>query len=271
MDYAYVQAIGRSGGLFSLWNPEKFKVDQVVKNHRFLLTSGQVTGLDKKLNIINIHAPNDPPSRRSLWGEIANLITQDDIWVVMGDFNEVRMESERVNSRFDRNLAEVFNNFIENTGLFEYSMVGGNFTFFSGHEEVKMSKLDRYLVNESFLTEWPKTILEVHKRSLSDHCPVSLSCLSADFSPIPFRFFNSWVGESKLDELVNSKLDGLVPWGRWDKAVLGILKDLKDGIRKWRLEKKVEENKEMEGLLASLDRLDEKAAIGPISLAEKKM
>ncbi|XP_022030617.1 uncharacterized protein LOC110931539 [Helianthus annuus] len=123
---ASVESIGRSGGLVSLWNPDVLSVDIVIKNQRFLLTSGLITGVSDRVNILNIYAPNDSAMKRFLWEEIANLLSHyDGLWILLGDFNDVRSEAERENSRFDWGSSEAFNGFIANAGLLEYSMAGG--------------------------------------------------------------------------------------------------------------------------------------------------
>ncbi|XP_022030273.1 uncharacterized protein LOC110931174 [Helianthus annuus] len=237
-----VDSVGRSGGLVSIWNLDIFLADQVIKNPKFLSVSGQLLGVNVKFNVINLHAPNDPNCRRSLWSDLTSLINQfDGAWILLGDFNEVRSEDERVNSRFDRGSSEAFNGFISSVGLMEYSMCGGKFTFISGHKDVKLSKLDRFLVNDQFLSSWPNTLAEVHKRGFSDHCPISLSCLTSDFGPIPFKFFNSWIGGKKLSDIVVnainsvSEMVGLGGVGVYkDVILLNTLKTIKANIKSWR-------------------------------------
>ncbi|XP_021971371.1 uncharacterized protein LOC110866534 [Helianthus annuus] len=125
MQVATVDSVGRSSGLVSIWNPDVFTLEIVVKNHRFLLTAGRIIGLSDRIYILNLHAPNDPGSRRLLWEEIAALLSHyEGVWVLFGDFNEVRAEEERVNSRFDRGVTNAFNGFITRLGLLEYHMCG---------------------------------------------------------------------------------------------------------------------------------------------------
>ncbi|XP_022023627.1 uncharacterized protein LOC110923880 [Helianthus annuus] len=231
-----VDSIGRSGGLISLWNPDVFKVDQVIKNPKFLVVSGLMGDGVGRVNVVNLHAPNDPNLRRSLWTDLVSLLDQDNgAWILLGDFNELRSEEERVSSCFDRGSSEAFNGFISAAGLMEYSSCRGKFTFISGHYDVKMSILDRSLVNDTFLSSWPNAFVEVHKKCLSDHCPISLTCSSLDFGPIPFKFFNSWIGDKKLSDLVDSATQLSVKAGGWGAesniSILMTLKSLKANIK----------------------------------------
>nr|GEW34398.1 putative RNA-directed DNA polymerase, eukaryota, reverse transcriptase zinc-binding domain protein [Tanacetum cinerariifolium] len=82
--------------------------------------------------------------------------------IIMGDFNVVRTESERLGSVFDMVAAQAFNNFISCAGLRELTLDGYSFTW--AHKfGSKMSKLDRFLISEDMVKrEWipmeiPKT------------------------------------------------------------------------------------------------------------------
>ncbi|XP_021979605.1 uncharacterized protein LOC110875708 [Helianthus annuus] len=230
---ATVDSVGRSGGLALLWNPDRFSDDLMLKNQRFLLVSGFMAGVEERLNLINIHAPNEARNRRILWADLLNLMSQmEGMWVLFGDFNDVRDESERVNSNFDRGAAESFNEFISSAGLFEFAMSGGKFTYISGHANVKFSKLDRFLVCESFLNRWPAAKAEVHDRGASDHCPISLNCNPLDYGPIPFKLFNSWLEDQRMGSIVQSVLDAPTFGGRYDELLAYILKNIKAEIKK---------------------------------------
>lgn len=164
-EVASVDAVGRSGGLACLWDPDVFKMEWLIKNQYFLLISGHICRVEENVNIMNIYAPNDQVKRRELWDQIVEIKAQTPgMRVILGDFNDVRTPDERVNSRFDPLAAAFFNNFISNAGLLEYNMSGGRFTYISDNVEIKMSKLDRFLVCEKFLNEWPMASLSVLKK-----------------------------------------------------------------------------------------------------------
>uniref|UniRef100_A0A251UE24 Putative RNA-directed DNA polymerase, eukaryota, Reverse transcriptase zinc-binding domain protein n=1 Tax=Helianthus annuus TaxID=4232 RepID=A0A251UE24_HELAN len=279
MEAAVVDSVGRSGGLVSIWNPDVLSVDQIFKNHRYLILSGSMSGVEHRVNVVNLHAPNDSTNRRALWAELGGMINQDGgVWVLMGDFNEVRSEEERVNSRFDRGSSDAFNGFISSSGLLEYSMTGGKFTYFSGHSDVKMSKLDRFLVNDLFMSLWPNARSAVLRRSFSDHCPISLSCLDIDFGRIPFKFFNSWVEDQALVELVDKAMaccnggnvENIAP-GSWGVELVWFLKNIKDAIKKWRKDRSLNEKKKSMELLSVMERIENKASLGILTEEDKQL
>ncbi|GJW67593.1 RNA-directed DNA polymerase, eukaryota [Tanacetum coccineum] len=92
--------------------------------------------------IIAVYAPHDPRDKRMLWDYLAHVINQ---WqgevVIMGDFNEVRVKSDRFGTNFNVLGANIFNSFINSTGLEEVHLGGSAFT--GVHNA---SLLDRFLV-----------------------------------------------------------------------------------------------------------------------------
>ncbi|GKB18517.1 RNA-directed DNA polymerase, eukaryota [Tanacetum coccineum] len=101
--------------------------------------------------------------------------------MVMGDFNEVRCKEDRWGSTFLAQGACSFNSFISNAGLNEVQLEGYSFTW--AHPSAsKMSKLDRFLVTDGFLSLFPHISAVCLDRHLSDHRPsVTLGRCYVDF------------------------------------------------------------------------------------------
>ncbi|GJU60262.1 zinc finger, CCHC-type, retrotransposon gag domain protein [Tanacetum coccineum] len=129
------------GPEFSLDRKERVMRNKVIlfmkhslKNHqRVRLTLGRpgvwlLNGID--LMIIAVYAPHDPRDKRMLWDYLAHAINQ---WqgevVIMGDFNEVCVKSDRFGTNFNVLGANIFNSFINSTGLEEVHLGGSAFTW----------------------------------------------------------------------------------------------------------------------------------------------
>ncbi|XP_021990647.1 uncharacterized protein LOC110887047 [Helianthus annuus] len=129
---AVVDSHGRSGGLASIWCPTIYRCDNIIQNRYFIIVSGIIVPSGCKVNYVNVYDPNDANGRRALWLELLGFRNSiQGLWVMMGDFNEVRESGERMNSEFVEANAEAFNNFILSAGLAEYNMGGGSFTYIS--------------------------------------------------------------------------------------------------------------------------------------------
>lgn len=158
---------GRSGGLLNVWDRNLFETTELGK--------GQIVGgITRKKNSI------------------------EGIWIVMGDFNAVRRKEERFNSLFCAKTARDFNNFIHGAGLIDMKIGRHRFTCFR-KSDLKLSKLDRFLVFPSFLNLAPHAFVTALPREISDHCPILLSTSRKDFGPSPFRFFNSWMLRDRFE------------------------------------------------------------------------
>nr|GEV42534.1 nucleotide-binding alpha-beta plait domain-containing protein [Tanacetum cinerariifolium] len=116
--------------------------------------------------------------------------------VIMGDFNEVRYKSDRYGSKFNAHSAMVFNSFILNSGLVEVSLGGCSFTW-CHKTAAKMSKLDRFLVSESFLNSCPNINAITLERYLSDHRPILLRDAYVDYGPTPSNALRNLTGNLK--------------------------------------------------------------------------
>ncbi|KAD3338454.1 hypothetical protein E3N88_33975 [Mikania micrantha] len=207
MDYDLVDANGRSGGLLSMWDPGIFSKLAVNKGDNFLHVSGFVMGVEEPFNIINVYAPHDRSLKRELWETLVDLVNSSyGMWIIMGDFNEVRSCSERHNSIFDHRGAREFNSFIFRARLHEYRMGGMKFTYASP-DGTKFSKIFRILVCNNFLHRWPGAILTALPRKWSDHSPIALQSTLIDYGPTPFKFYTSWLKLPDLDDVVRKATD----------------------------------------------------------------
>ncbi|GJY77513.1 RNA-directed DNA polymerase, eukaryota [Tanacetum coccineum] len=88
--------------------------------------------------------------------------------------------------------ASLFNSFIRSSGLVEVNLGGSSFTW-CHKSATKMSKLDRFLVSESFMNNRPNINVITLERYLSDHRPILLRESKVDYGPTPFRFFHYWL------------------------------------------------------------------------------
>ncbi|XP_076932904.1 uncharacterized protein LOC143598623 [Bidens hawaiensis] len=212
---------------------EKFPQEQVL--HESGCMAAQVV-----LNVVNVYAPNDPVDRRALWVELLTVRRSlAGLCVFVGDFNEVRDMSERLNSDFVASSAEVFNRFIDNVELCVYQMGGGSFTYVSDKGD-KFSKIDSVLVCKGFMDSWPGASLNVLPKGCSDHRPLLLGMIPVDYGHIPFRFFNSWWEIPGFVDFVETCCARFRFRGPPDLALVTKFRWLKNRIKDWLEVKKKE-------------------------------
>ncbi|GJR32202.1 RNA-directed DNA polymerase, eukaryota [Tanacetum coccineum] len=192
-DHHVSSAIGNSGGILCVWDPNMFIREHVSPSDYFLAVMGTWSPTSTKLLVISIYAPQELMEKRDLWDYLCMMI---DRWegetVILGDFNEARMEQERFGSIFNTHGANAFNNFISKSDLFDLPMGGYSYTW-SHKSATKMSKLDRFLISKGLMVRFPHLSGLCLDRHLSDHRPIIMFESSFDYGPTPFRDGNKEV------------------------------------------------------------------------------
>ncbi|KAJ9553128.1 hypothetical protein OSB04_017173 [Centaurea solstitialis] len=168
---ASVAATGNSGGILTVWDGSKFDCSQVFENKNFLITLGKWAGIDGTMGFVNVNGPNTVAERKELWANLLTVLANEEIkWCCFGDFNEVRIEGERLNSTSTQRGMDDFNGFIEEGGLLEIPLAGRKFTRISD-DGMKFSKLDRFLMTTNFGLCWKNLGMKVIDRNGSYHIP----------------------------------------------------------------------------------------------------
>ncbi|GJU32050.1 RNA-directed DNA polymerase, eukaryota [Tanacetum coccineum] len=200
-DYVFSESVGNSGGILCIWEESIFKKSYVTISDYFVAIYGTWIPNKTKVLIVAIYAPQQPSLRRVLWDYLSLLLSR---WngeaVLMGDFNEVRIKDERRGTWFNSYNASFFNKFISSSSLVDIKMEGYAFTW-SHPSGKKMSKLDRFLVSDGFISLFPSITALCMDRHLSDHRSILLCEVKVDFGPTPFRFYHSWFKFDGFDDM----------------------------------------------------------------------
>ncbi|KAK2435783.1 hypothetical protein QL285_020819 [Trifolium repens] len=71
-----------------------------------------------------------------------------------------------------------------------------------------MSRLDRVLFLEEWLSCWVNPSVWILSRDVSDHCPLVVRYNSSDWGPKPFRSNNFWLQHKRFKDLVVRTWEG---------------------------------------------------------------
>ncbi|XP_071738855.1 uncharacterized protein [Rutidosis leptorrhynchoides] len=126
----------------------------------------------------------------------------------------------------------MFNDFIARNRLVDLPLGGRLFTWVSG-DGVKMSKLDRFLVSDEFLSLWPDVKVVASFRSFSDHCPIILINDEVNFGPKPFKIFDEWFKVEGIDTIIANYWAEPNSGSRKDCVFRNKLKRLKLVLKEW--------------------------------------
>ncbi|XP_071688578.1 uncharacterized protein [Rutidosis leptorrhynchoides] len=228
------EMIGKSSGQLLIWDTIEFDATDVI---RFDCAIG-IRGIWKSngaiLNVLNVYRPHDDSKKQILWDQLLKTVeNEDEVWVVCGDFNEVRCDSERFNCVFDANRANRFNNFINSSGLIDIPIGGRLFTRISD-DGTKFSKLDRFLVSWKFHSIWGNISAVTLDRTKSDHCPIFLKDAEINYGPKPFKVFDIWFDDKDAGKVVHEAWNTTDYSGtRMDIKFAVKLKGVKAALKSW--------------------------------------
>ncbi|KAG2304346.1 hypothetical protein Bca52824_032997 [Brassica carinata] len=146
-----------------------------------------------------IYASNDEEERRRLWLSLRDTSVsfglQNKAWLVMGDFNEILHPSETSNANIQSTTRGMryFGDFLLDLGLFDLSWSGPQFSWLNNRPSAPLGKkLDRCLVNGSWIMLFPSSHGLFEAPEFSDHCPCFVKFKSdpPKFGTRPFKFYN---------------------------------------------------------------------------------
>ncbi|OMO91306.1 reverse transcriptase [Corchorus capsularis] len=225
----FADAVGKAGGLISIWRDDFFQMDSSIISQRILIILGSIRALDMKCAFVNVYAPNNDEERRVFFEELSMHLSVLNVpTCICGDFNVVKSEEERSGTLSNDTALGVFNDFIEDWALVDLPLVGSNFTWFENSSPPSFSRIDRFLFAPIFLTTFPNVFQKALPRSLSDHNPILLGCEEVDWGPKPFKLFNFWCEDDDFKLMVKTVWSNSQNSNLWEK-----LKSLKPALKAW--------------------------------------
>ncbi|PKU68127.1 Putative ribonuclease H protein [Dendrobium catenatum] len=143
-----------------------------------------------------IYAANSAEERKYLWDQIIAVSTNmDHPWIIMGDFNCYRYDTEKAGGSISSSsrLGEL-NSFIFNSGVQDLSSTGLFYTWFNQRVDNPIHiKLDRVLVNNALLDVFPNAYYCVESHLGSDHSPLIFNSSHDKALSSRFMFKNYWI------------------------------------------------------------------------------
>ncbi|KAK9756263.1 hypothetical protein RND81_01G085200 [Saponaria officinalis] len=181
-----------NGRLWVIWSRDDLSVRTLSVGNQWVHLQIEEVAIPSFLTTF-VYGFNDALGRMELW-DFLRCVSVQLSWVILGDFNCVRLVSERISS-VPPNLAAIsdFNNVIYGAGLSELNTVGHAFTWTNKQDGVarKLMRLDRALVYSSWHSVFPSSYVEASNASLSNHSPILVTvCPGVVPRPARFRYLN---------------------------------------------------------------------------------
>ncbi|KAL0285068.1 UNVERIFIED_CONTAM: hypothetical protein Sradi_7183200 [Sesamum radiatum] len=185
---------GPGGRIWLSWNPLELDV-RVVKVEYQLMHCKIVNKVTHTSCLCRSFMGTVTIRRRDLWSGLCVLADDcaDDPWCVLGDFNAIVDSSEACGRavEFGASMAE-FRDCISSTALLHLPFTGCPFTWHNCSEGSRSlwKRLDRVLVNETWVVLWPQASYVCALPGTSDHSPIILSGSDGRLEKGCFRFDN---------------------------------------------------------------------------------
>ncbi|XP_057246771.1 uncharacterized protein LOC130589518 [Beta vulgaris subsp. vulgaris] len=222
------------GRIWVIWLPSKFAVNVVECTEQVIHCSVEVLATGMKCWVTMVYGMNDAQERLLLWLDLQRISKGvTGAWLVGGDFNNVLHLNERIGSPVTLDEVMEFRQCLRNCELQEQVNVGPFFTWSNKQEgcDRVFSRIDRVVVNEKWMEQYPNAETLFLPENISDHCPCLIKLDKRVINkPKPFRFFNMWTEATSFMERVQAG---------WEERIQGTpmfivvkkLKGLKRGLK----------------------------------------
>ncbi|GKD86312.1 putative RNA-directed DNA polymerase, partial [Tanacetum coccineum] len=268
-DFSVKKPDGKSGGIVAIWDISYFTLSDTLSGDGFLALIGRWRNVNIPCIFVVVYAPQEQRLKKELWLKLSRLILNNNtLTIVLGDFNEVRSQTECLGTIFDPRGALNFNEFISTTGLHDLLMGAKRFTRMNNLGN-KLSKIDRILVSQHAIDKWPNSNIIALPREFWDHTPILLSSSATDFGPTPFKLFNSWLLNPDFFTIVQTCWANMLI----DQIYLGVyfklkLQRLKADLKQWHAKVTKTEMFAFTDIRNKIDQIDIKAESQPFSSDE---
>ncbi|XP_021829150.1 uncharacterized protein LOC110769479 [Prunus avium] len=182
-----VDAVGFSGGLWLLWNENKFKVD-IIGTHEQAISACITWPGQTPWVFTAVYAKPCSIKRATLWEYLSFVADCHNMpWLLAGDFNEMLQLEVKLGGGPLRRI-KGFKSWFDANDLIDLGFTGQKFTWSNNRV---FERLDRAICNMSWMGAFLEANVIHLPRTKSDHCPIKIN-LQSCFLPSPrlrpFRF-----------------------------------------------------------------------------------
>ncbi|XP_033136094.1 uncharacterized protein LOC103837732 isoform X1 [Brassica rapa] len=160
-----------------------------------------------------VYAANTSDERQQLWKDLRDTQTTCSLhqssWIIGGDFNEIIHCAEHSSVSFTQTTPQMieFKECLDDIEVKDLRYHGPCFTWSNKQPEDPIAKkLDRIMVNEHWIQDFPLCQAAYLAPLISDHSPglVNLNCVLPSAGSKAFKFFNYLVTHPDFQETVTS-------------------------------------------------------------------
>ena len=229
-----VDSVGR---IWVGWNPDKVKLTVLSNTPQMIHTRIEHSGLSITFEASFVYGLHTAQDRRPLWTDIntcANSVGSLP-WIALGDFNAVLHSNDVFGSTPGRDQGTIdFNACVNASCLVDLRYTGCFYSWNNRRSDLDSfikKKLDRALVNQGWLAQFPSSFAEFLPSGISDHSPIIIHISTPSRKKgMPFKFYNYWTSLDKFSEIVNDSWNRPIE-GNFQFQLCHKLRSLKVGLK----------------------------------------
>ncbi|XP_030449341.2 uncharacterized protein LOC115671829 [Syzygium oleosum] len=164
------------GRIWIGWKPHEVDLEVISLSSQVIHGHVRILALNKTCFFSVVYGEHTFIARRSLW---ANLIRSSEFfeaepWLVAGDFNAIRFNSDRLGSSNTWILAfDELGHCLDQAGLDDLRYIGHRFSWATSFGvSRKQRKIDRALINDQWLSSFSFSEANFLAQGVSDHTPI---------------------------------------------------------------------------------------------------
>lgn len=196
----------KGGRILVAWVEQNFGVNIVHVSDQIIHVEGYNKVYKKAFQLSVVYGHNDNASRLAMWRDLerigANMVMP---WIVVGDFNSPLHYDDRVGSTVSYAEIRDFQQMVNKCNLVDLACTGPRYTWNNkqlGSSRV-LSKIDRSLINDVWIENWPNSIVHFLPEGWFDHSPMVIrfdkQCGKGRAS---FKFFDMWTSHPEYLDTV---------------------------------------------------------------------
>lgn len=213
-----------NGRIWIGWDPSLWRVVHLATTDQHISCSVTRLATSESFFISFVYAFNTYMERKPLWSSLlsfqASITVDNEVgsWCILGDFN-VCLKLDEINGgslAWTLGMSD-FKNFISNAKVVDLNFSGSFFSWWDSNvNSPLLKKLDRVLINDTWMGAFPLSRAVFLPRGLSDHSPASvLMGLSREKLKKPFQVYQHILSAptflSTVEEVWSSPVFG-DPW-----------------------------------------------------------
>jgi len=212
-----VDAVGASGGLAIVWNPQILTLQDFHATHNFIQATFHLLGTELHGLLTNTYFPQYLHQKLEVLEALTalNATRQYPLWISGGDFNIITNLKEKKGGRMRLEEDSTgLKEFIQSNQLIDMQTSNGTFTWTNKHRGIHhiASRLDRFLISDNAIHMGGDFHTSILPQGGSDHWPIMLQWTRPGKQcNRPFRFETFWFTHPAFKEMVQAAWKSFIP------------------------------------------------------------